>query len=60
MLQICYLKPEQLDLIRVVAAAAAVVDVVAAADVLLSVSFCWETPLMLLPAHTLHAEYGAL
>ena len=65
MLQICYLKPEQLDLICVVVAAA-VVDVVvvvvaaAAADVLLTVSVCWQTPLILLPAHTLHAERGAL
>jgi hypothetical protein len=24
------------------------------------VSVCWQTPPMLLPAHTLHAEYGAL
>ena len=68
MLQICYLKPEQLDLICVVAAAV-VVDVVvaaaaaavaAAADVLLTVSVCWQNPLMLLPAHMLHAEYGVL
>jgi len=63
MLQICYLEPEQLDLICVVAAAAVVVDAVAAAvaaDVLLTVSVCWQTPPMLLPAHMLHAEYGAL
>ena len=70
MLQICYLKPEQLDLICVVVAAAAVVVVVdvvvaaaavaAAVDVLLTVSVCWQTPLMLLPAHMLHAECGGL
>ena len=64
MLQICYPKPVQLDLVCVAAAAAAV-DVVAAAaavaaDVLLTVSFCWQTPLMLLPAHMLHAEYDVL
>lgn len=62
MLQICYLKPEQLDLICVVVAAAVVVDVVvvAAADVLLTVSVCWQNPLILLPAHMLHVERGAL
>ena len=57
-LQIYYLKPVQLDLICVAAAVA--VDVAAVADVLLTVSVCWQTPLVLLHAHTPHAEYGAL